>query len=322
MDESLQCLRRHLRADPDNKELARAYLQSRARLEGSDVYLEALACRIHWNQSSLEVQDLAINEVSIRLGPLFIHESTQQYRCGEYGHRLGRFRHRPSGLLLHLIPGGRYEMGFDDEIAYHREGPLHSVSIPAFLMGQYPVRQSCWAASGRENNSRFKGPEHPVERVSFRDVQGFLEQFDLRLPSEAEWEYTCRGGSVGEFYWGHHFDENYCWHDNNCQSTMPVTVHSEQYNSFGLVDMIGHVWEWCADHYRSSYDEALGDHRPYLIEQSRSTWAQVIRGVSWTYPRAFCRTSFRFPRQIVSESSDLGFRVALDIPKEMKVKSL
>ncbi|MDF1660453.1 MAG: formylglycine-generating enzyme family protein [Planctomycetota bacterium] len=326
MDETLQALKRRLHTDPSNKELERAYLHSRARLEGGSVYLEALSCSHQWNLSSPEIQNLAINEVNSRLGALFKHERTALYTCGENSHRIASFRHKPSQLLVQLIPGGRYEMGWDDELAYHRESPVHTVTIPPFLMGQFPVRQSCWATSSLPNNARFRGPDHPIERVSFGEVQAFLDHFHWRLPSEAEWEYACRSsatasGNHSEFYWGEEFDEAYCWHDNNCQSTMPVTEHKAQCNSFGLVDMIGNVWEWCADHYQASYDEARSDQHPYLIEQSRPSWAQAIRGASWTYPRAFCRSSFRFPRQTISKSADLGFRVALDIPKELKANS-
>lgn len=314
MDKRLQELKRRLESEPENPEASMAYIRGMAQIQGPNAYLEALYDRSRWKQSSQESQDLAIEEVKRRLGPSFVLDKVALYPCQELQHRIATFRHKPSQLLLQLLPGGPYQRGFDDELAYHREGPVHTVTVPPFLLGQYPVRQSIWERSGLANHSRFRDPERPVERVSFAEVQRFLDHFGFRLPSEAEWEYACRAGEESEFFWGDSFNEDYCWHDNNCQSTMPVTAHQNQFNAFGLIDMLGQVWEWCADHYLDSYHKAPRGHQPYLTEPQGSSWTQAIRGASWTYPRAFCRSSFRFPRQTISETSDLGFRVALDIP--------
>ncbi|MFM6265704.1 MAG: SUMF1/EgtB/PvdO family nonheme iron enzyme, partial [Dolichospermum sp.] len=125
------------------------------------------------------------------------------------------------GVILEMvaIPGGTFKMGSpENEEGYHSsESPQHQVTVPPFFIGKYPVTQKQWravAALGKVNidlisdPSYFKGDNLPVESVSWNDAQEFCARVSrmanktYRLPSEAEWEYACRGGTTTPFYCG------------------------------------------------------------------------------------------------------------------------
>jgi len=173
--------------------------------------------------------------------------------------------------------------------------------IPAkdFCLGKYPVtQQQCEAIMGN-NPSHFKGERLPVETVSWNDVQIFIQKLNLlvgkqlcRLPTEDEWEYSCRAGSTSAYYFGD--DENrlgdYAWYFyNSIQSTSPLG--QKKPNAWGLYDMTGNVWEWTDDWYDNSCS-----HR-------------VIRGGSWSYDVGSCRSAYRCGRSPGRRSYEIGFRL-------------
>ena len=125
------------------------------------------------------------------------------------------------GVTLEMvaIPGGTFIIGSpENEEGYHSsESPQHEVTVPPFFMGKYPVTQQQWRVVAalekvnidlKSDPSRFKGDNLPVERVSWNDAQEFCARLSrmanktYRLPTEAEWEYACRGGTTTPFYCG------------------------------------------------------------------------------------------------------------------------
>ena len=152
-----------------------------------------------------------------------------------------------------------------------------------FYMGKYPVTQQQWEAIMGNNPSRFKGGSLPVETVSWDDAQIFIQKLNqlsgkqrYRLPTEEEWEYACRAGTISEYYFGDNVGQlgEYAWYyDNSGQTTHPVG--QKKPNEWGLYDMAGNVLEWTDSLYDSSSS------------------ARVFRGGSWRRDDYFCRSAER-----------------------------
>jgi formylglycine-generating enzyme required for sulfatase activity len=323
IDQRLEELKRRLAADPKNSQLQCELLNARARIDGAAVYLEALDDRLIWNQCPEAVQDLAIGEVKQRLRPDYEWQKTQLYSCGGQSHRIATFEHTKTGILLNLIPGGTFQMG-DDNSDYEQERPAHKATIKPMLIGRFPVTQDEWPKIGGKNPSEFNGLDKPVETVSWIDVQGWLKKAGggLRLPSESEWEYACRGtghpaGTTTQYFWGDEMDDSYCWYDVNCynaghEQTREVSLHFDQqkWNAFGLVDMSGYVFEWCQDQWIGDYKNGPRDSQPRTSNSS----VRVVRGGSWYNYADSCRSARRDDLAPSDRSNNVGFRVSRTYP--------
>lgn len=131
---------------------------------------------------------------------------------------------------------------------------MNFVKIPEknYEMMDAPVTQSEWEELTGENPSRLKGPDRPVESVSYHDVQKFIEKlnskndgYKYRLPTEDEWEHACRAGTTTQYYYGDDPKKlsDYAWYwENSDKQTHPV--RQKKPNAWGLYDMHGNVWEW------------------------------------------------------------------------------
>lgn len=202
------------------------------------------------------------------------------------------------GMCFVRIEPGTFFMGSPD-YERNREGDenLHSVTLTqAYWLQTTPVTQAQWQKLMGHNPSDFKGPELPVENVSWFDItQRFLPALNAlgeglyRLPSEAEWEYAARAGSMHSYYERHDPStlDSYAWYNNNSNfQTHPVGL--KQPNAWGLYDMYGNVWEWCKDVYG-----------PYILEQTRDPQGpprgqgRVMRGGSWFCNALSCRQAAR-----------------------------
>jgi formylglycine-generating enzyme required for sulfatase activity len=204
-------------------------------------------------------------------------------------------------LELVLILFGEFTMGSppSEEGYVDNEGPQHRVTISnPFYMGKYEVTQGQWKTVMGDNPSFFKdcGDNCSVEQVSWEHAQDFCHRLsnrtgrEVRLPTEAEWEYACRAGTTTAYSFGS--DKGmlraYAWFDDN-SSNHTHAVGQKQSNAWGLYDMHGNVWEWCSDW-----------HGPYSSSSQRdpagvsSGFGRVLRGGSWVnYPCA-CRSAHRY----------------------------
>ncbi|MBB4268004.1 formylglycine-generating enzyme family protein [Roseospira visakhapatnamensis] len=218
----------------------------------------------------------------------------------------------PVTQRLRWIPPGRFLMGSpeDEPGRFHDEGPQHEVTLETgFWLFDTPCTQALWQAVMGENPSDFKSPDRPVETVRWHDVQTFLQRInerapglDLTLPSEAQWEYACRAGE------GPSPDlDAVAWYDTNSEGqTHPVG--QKQPNAWGLHDMLGNVWEWCADHWHGTYKGAPADGSSWQDAEADTGADRVVRGGSWDNGARGVRAAYRFRVHPVVRFNGLGFR--------------
>ncbi|MFH0946595.1 MAG: bifunctional serine/threonine-protein kinase/formylglycine-generating enzyme family protein [Planctomycetota bacterium] len=191
-----------------------------------------------------------------------------------------------SGLVLVLIPGGRFWMGAQaedpagvnyDSRADPEESPPHEIDLDPYFLSKFEMTQAQWFRFRGENPSayrkglRFAGVEvtslHPVEQVSWDECAVTLDRLGLVLPTEAQWEYACRGGTGTDWWCGDLLEEldqaanladSFCKENGgppgwsyeeslNDRCVVHAPVGSFRENPFGLLDTIGNVWEWCRD---------------------------------------------------------------------------
>jgi len=232
-----------------------------------------------------------------------------------------------------LIPAGQFVMGSPEgEVDRDdSESPQHQVSIKdAFYMGKYVVTQGQWKRV-LANQSFFQGDDLPAEQVSWGDCHKFCDEISrrtgrqVRLPSEAEWEYACRAGTTTAFAFGAMLSleqANFNGHDSSGSAaaagpdrakTMPVGSFSP--NAFGLYDMHGNVWEWCEDRFHTNYESAPCDGSAWT--QGGQSDCHVRRGGAWNNAASSCRSAIRYAEsEPEMRARDVGFRVVVDVGAE------
>jgi formylglycine-generating enzyme required for sulfatase activity len=219
-------------------------------------------------------------------------------------------------LELVLVPGGSFVMGSSNDPPWSQtnEAPPHSVTVNYnFHIGKFEVTQAQWWAVMGTDPSYFKGPNRPVEYVSWTDCQAFIAQLNtlgrgtFRLPSEAEWEYACRGGSTTRWYFGNTEAQlvDYAWYSANAGS-VTHNVGLKLPNAFGLYDMSGNVYEWCQDWYHSTYAGAPTDGSAWEVPVGTY---RVLRGGNWYNASTACRSAYRYSNTPDSRNSSYGLRL-------------
>jgi len=201
----------------------------------------------------------------------------------------------PAGIALVWVPGGSFMMGSTDEdVAYavreldtkrewlEDEQPAHRVELSGFWMGKTEVTVAQWrSVMGSAPSGNDRGDDHPVVYVSWDDCVEFCEKAGLELPTEAQWEYAARGSDSRRYPWGDDWDEDrLCWSDNQGPGgrTFPVGSFPSGASWCGALDMVGNVWEWCADWYDEDY---YADSPPRDPPGPTSGRGRVLRGGSW-----------------------------------------
>ena len=230
-----------------------------------------------------------------------------------------RVKDTATQIEMLLIPPGEFTMGCSAS-AQHGcavdEHPIHQVTLTnALYLGRYEVTQAQWQATMGSNPSNFSGfadsDRRPVEQVSWNIIQGFLGATGMRLPTEAEWEYACRGGTTTAFH-GWHANPGgtnedsevgaIAWYGaNSGGQTHPIGTKAA--NGYGLHDMSGNVWEWTGTRY-GDYD-AFAQTNP--TGPSLSEYI-VLRGGAWADGAQSVRCSNRGWGGIGALL--IGFRVA------------
>jgi formylglycine-generating enzyme required for sulfatase activity len=207
------------------------------------------------------------------------------------------------GLKYVWIAPGAFQMGCspsDSECAGD-EKPVHSVTITkGFWIGKTLVTQAAFKKVRGSEPSRFKGRNLPVEQVSWDDADAYCRSMNMRLPTEAEWEYAARGGNPAARYGP---IDQIAWFDG--KSTHPVA--HKQPNAYGLYDMLGDVFEWTAD-WQGSYDGASQTDPT----GPPSGTLRIARGGSFLYGERLVRVSSRYATAPVETFYDFGFRCVAD----------
>jgi len=183
------------------------------------------------------------------------------------------------GMKFIWIPPGTFQMGSPkDEGGRGNDETQHQVTLTkGFYLGVHLVTQDQWKAVMDCNYSKFKGDKSlPVERVNWEECQVFLQKMGkkdghvYRLPTEAEWEFACRAGSKAAYSYGADLNllDQYAWYDKNSEDkTHPVG--QKRPNGWGLYDMQGNVWQWCADWYGEYPQNAVVDPQGPFSDPSR-----------------------------------------------------
>ena len=235
-----------------------------------------------------------------------------------------------SGIELEMIhiPGGVFRMGSpeDEEGRYKDEGPQHRVIVPAFFMGKYPVTQLQWHSVSllakvesdlAPDPSCFKRDNLPVERVSWDDAVEFCARLskysgkDYRLPSEAEWEYACRAGTMTPYHFGETITPDLANFGRHYNET--TEVGKFRANAFGLYDKHGNVWEWCLDHSHPNYEGAPTDGSAWVT--GGNGLYRIIRGGSWGNDPRDCRSAHRDWTYPKHSGDYFSFRVCCSPPR-------
>ena len=188
--------------------------------------------------------------------------------------------------------------------------PVTNEKYLSFILADGYGNQACWSPEGWKwkteynitcpdswNDTKWNKADHPVVGVSYYEAEAYAKWAGKRLPTEREWEKAARGEGGREYPWGDTFDKLKC---NSAAAdldhTTPVTQYPNGVSPYGCHDMIGNVWEWCADW----YDEEQKDWR-------------VVRGGSWSNLPENLRVSNRFRTYANRRSNNIGFRLAQDV---------
>jgi sulfatase modifying factor 1 len=229
--------------------------------------------------------------------------------------------------VLRWIPPGEFLMGSPADEPERGSWGSDETQHPVILSQGYwladtACTQALWQAVLGEDPSRFKGPERPVERVSWTDViERFLPALnaaipglDARLPTEAQWERACRAGTSTPFSFGPHITTDQVNYDGNYPYAggakgpyreQTVEVKALPANPWGLYQMHGNVWEWCADW--------LGDYpREAVVDPPGPPGGRlrVLRGGGWIYRAGSCRSASRFGYEPAIRDVSIGWRLS------------
>jgi formylglycine-generating enzyme required for sulfatase activity len=251
----------------------------------------------------------------------------------------------PNNIDLEMveIPAGSFNMGApeSEKESLDSERPQREVALQTFCIGKYPITQAQWRSVAtlpqinqklNPDPSHFKGDKRPVECVSWLDAMEFCRRLskytrrEYRLPSEAEWEYACRAKTTTSFHFGEtittdyvNYDGNYPYGDAQKGEYRKETTDVGSLkgaNAFGLYDMHGNVWEWCADDWHDSHKGAppdtqirIKDIKNYEAPETR----KLLRGGSWHGHARYCRSAYRGSSNARDQDNIIGFRVVCSI---------
>jgi formylglycine-generating enzyme required for sulfatase activity/nucleoside phosphorylase len=289
--------------------------------------------QVLWQQKFAAKGELCVTSFMLALDQIGLFARlAMQNKNGDHFTQV--FRYILPGQFVMGSPEAEIDRNLDDDW-FKNQLPQHTVTIGAgFWLADTACTQAAWHTVMGNNPSHFNaahkgGSQHPVECVSWHDVQGFLQKLEphlsvchTSLPTEAEWEYACRAGSKTPFwfgatintkqvnYWG---DDPFSKGEDGEYRKQTAAVKDLPANGLGLYQMHGNVWEWCADPLREYRAQAQRD--PGLIHASAPELAgeavRVLRGGGWDDSARYVRSAWRALDRPGRLGGDIGFRLAL-----------
>lgn len=235
-------------------------------------------------------------------------------------------------LDMIFVPSGSFMMGSNsaENGRDKDENPQHLVKLNSFYVSKYPITQLQWRTVSsfpkisrplKNNPSFYKGDNLPVEKVSWLDAQEFCKRLskytgrNYRLPTESEWEYSCRGNTKTSFFFGDIITPDFANYNTQSNENKNVgkiekkttPVDNFYPNCFGLYDFHGNVWEWCEDHYASNYIHKPKNGSAFYKDSINQP--RVVRGGSWSLSSDYCRSAKRGNYAPDSTYNFIGFRI-------------
>lgn len=294
----------------------------RARLRAELGRLANLEDRAGWAEADPAAQDMVLDLVGRLLAPELVPAGVSHYAAGGAAHRIGAFQHQATGVILHLLPGGPCWLG--PAPGPGREPVTREVRVGPLLVGRFPLLQSEWDRLGGEDQRSFVGPDLPIEGISWHAAQDWLRRAggELRLPSEAEWEYAAGGASQWDYPWGPSLKAANGTPGNfasprseliglkdDVAFTAPAGSFPAGVAACGALDLAGNVSEWVADWFGPLGEEPVTDP-----QGARSGDFRVHKGGSWRTQAGEGKRTNRFYAAPGEGAPDRGFRLAISPP--------
>ena len=184
-----------------------------------------------------------------------------------------------------------------------------------FRVDQQLERPRFWNENERAEWSAYLTPTRPAIGVSFYEAEAFARWADARLPTEVEWEKAARGPDGLEYPWGDDWiDDAAAFREVGPRKTVPVGVFARGESPYGALDMVGSVWQWCADVFDPKLYARIDDERPRGDEDADLAGHRTVRGGAWNTLRYSLRCANRNSYPATARFSNLGFRLARDAP--------
>jgi formylglycine-generating enzyme required for sulfatase activity len=234
-----------------------------------------------------------------------------------------------TGIRFVYVPAGNFEMGRDDGTA--EEQPQHSVQMSAFWLGETPVTNNQYARFRAEEghrepalwrSERFSDPSQPVVGIDWNDAQAFCAwlsraaKVEVKLPSEAQWEYAARGTDRRVYPWGNEPPNPSlaCFTDSGVDALPPVGSYPEGRGPFGALDQAGTVWEWCEDVWNKKiYSTRVAGAVLDPVTTTGDPISRVLRGGSWYNGDMALAAATRVTLKANYRDGSVGLRVVVPV---------